>query len=135
MNVAILGLESFARVQEAFARTKSELGEILSAFEFWDRASLELVRSHLDVRDPLGGGGQSCPFYVLIETAGSHKEHDDDKLSALLETLMENGIVQDGAVAQDGSQLQNMWNIREGIPEACSKAGVTLKVGRVERCV
>ena len=31
---------------------------------------------------------------------------------------MESGIITNGAVAQDGSQFNAFWRIREGIPEA-----------------
>ena len=123
--MAVLGVESFEQVQNVFAESKRALGEILSAFEFWDRASMKLVKAHLDVRDPLS---EQTPFYVLIETAGSNKDHDEEKLSTLLEHLMDNSIVVDGALAQDSTQIAGIWRIREGIPEACSKAGAVLKV-------
>ena len=63
------------------------------------------------------------PFYVLVETQGSNKEHDDAKLDQFLTTLMEDEIVSDGVVAQDSTQAALFWEIREGIPEACSKEG------------
>lgn len=124
VNVSILGLESFEHVQKVFAKTKNHLGEILSAFEFWDGASLSMVREHLQVRDPLSS---HTPFYVLLETSGSNKEHDDDKMSSFLEHLIESGDVVDGVLAQDSNQAQGMWAIREGIPEACSKSGAVYK--------
>jgi FAD/FMN-containing dehydrogenase len=124
VNVALLGLTSFEKVQEAFQRTREAMGEILSAFEFWDQASFELTQQHLDVRQPLA---DAYPFYVLVESSGSDKEHDDVKMARLLESLMEQDIVVDGALAQDATQAQAMWSIREGIPEACSKSGAVLK--------
>jgi D-lactate dehydrogenase (cytochrome) len=86
---------------------------------------MTLVKSHLDVRDPLD---TESPFYVLIETAGSNKDHDEEKVATLLESLLENQTIADGALAQDSSQFHAMWRIREGIPEACSKSGSVLKV-------
>lgn len=126
INVALLGLDTFDQVQAAFKRSKEELSEILSAFEFWDKAAIGLVKQHLAVgaNDPLQS---THPFYVLIETSGSNKEHDDEKLGAYLEGLMTEGVVQDGVVAQDTTQSQKLWAIREGIPEACSKAGAIFK--------
>jgi (R)-2-hydroxyglutarate---pyruvate transhydrogenase len=40
---------------------------------------------------------------------------------------MNASIVQDGVIAQDVSQMQNLWSFREGIPEAASKAGAVYK--------
>ncbi|KAK3806465.1 MAG: hypothetical protein J3Q66DRAFT_120710 [Benniella sp.] len=126
INVALLGLDSYDQVQAAFKRSKDELSEILSAFEFWDQEAIKLVKQHLvaGAHDPL----QSIyPFYVLIETSGSNKDHDDEKLNNFLEKLLGDNIVQDGVVAQDSTQIHNLWAIREGIPEACSKAGAVYK--------
>ena len=124
-NVAILGLDSYDQVMEAFKLAKQHLGEVLSAFEFFDRPSLDLTLKHLDgVRDPFEA---QVPFYVLIETQGSSKEHDDAKLDTYLTKLMEDGVVSDGVVAQDQSQASLFWEIREGIPEACSKEGGMFK--------
>ncbi|KAG0055442.1 hypothetical protein BGZ83_008584 [Gryganskiella cystojenkinii] len=104
----------------------SKLTALATAFEFWDQAAIGLVKQHLTVgaNDPL----QSAhPFYVLIETSGSNKDHDDEKLGAYLENLLTDGVVEDGVVAQDTTQILNLWAIREGIPEACSKAGAIFK--------
>lgn len=44
------------------------------------------------------------PFYMLIETSGSDEGHDGDKVGRFLETAMEQGLVADGALAQDATQ-------------------------------
>ncbi|KAF9973151.1 hypothetical protein BGZ65_009418, partial [Modicella reniformis] len=126
VNVALLGLSNFDQVQAAFKRSKDELSEILSAFEFFDEASIGLVKKHLVAgrNDPLES---PHPFYVLIETSGSNKDHDSEKLNNFLEGLLTDDIVQNGVVAQDTTQFKNLWAIREGIPEACSKAGSVYK--------
>ncbi|KAG0369811.1 hypothetical protein BC939DRAFT_445903 [Gamsiella multidivaricata] len=126
VNVALLGVSSFEQVQAAYKRSRDELSEILSAFEFFDRASIDLVKKHLVAgkNDPLES---PHPFYVLIETSGSNKDHDDEKLNNYLEGLLTDDVVQDGVVAQDTTQFKNLWAIREGIPEACSKTGAVYK--------
>jgi FAD/FMN-containing dehydrogenase len=73
VNVAFFGLESFEKVQEAYREAKSQLSEILSAFELMDARSQELVHKVTDKRKPLDG---DHPFYCLIETSGSNDEHD-----------------------------------------------------------
>ncbi|KAF8980896.1 hypothetical protein BGZ46_003509 [Entomortierella lignicola] len=126
INVALLGLNSYEHVQAAFKRSKEELSEVLSAFEFWDQGSLKQVKEHVaaGANNPLQ---ESYPFYVLIETSGSNKDHDDEKLSSFLEKLLDENITQDGVVAQDTAQLRNLWAIRESIPVAVLQDGAVYK--------
>lgn len=117
VNVACFKLASFAAVQELFTRARSALGEIMSAFEFWDNACNEALRKHHSNIF----AGNSPGFCVLIETAGSNAEHDTAKLTSFLEDIMAESLVEDGVIAQDQKQQQELWARREGIPEACSK--------------
>ncbi|CAI2198893.1 3859_t:CDS:2, partial [Funneliformis geosporum] len=126
VNVAVLGINSFQNVQKAFMTSKDELSEILSAFEFWDMNALNLLKTHniQGTKFPLE---DHYPFYVLVEISGSNKSHDDEKLHNFLENLLTNEIVTNGVVAQDDTQIARFWSLREGIPEACSKAGAVYK--------
>jgi (R)-2-hydroxyglutarate---pyruvate transhydrogenase len=96
------------------------------AFEFWDSYALKLLKAHniQGTKFPLG---DNYPFYVLVEISGSNKNHDDEKLHSFLEKVLSNEIVKDGVVAQDDTQIATLWSLREGIPEACSKAGAVYK--------
>jgi len=138
VNVALLGVNTFEDVQKAFKQAKSEVSEILSAFEFWDSKASKMFKKHSELKDALS---DEYPFYVLIETSGSSKEHDDEKLNGLLENLMTDEVALDGVVAQDETQIRNLWSMREGIPEALSKEGgvfkydVSLPVPRIYDCV
>jgi len=123
-NVAFLGLESYEAVKKTFTAAKAELGEILSAFELMDSNSQVLAKEHLKSVHPLE---DEHPFYVLIETSGSHGSHDQEKLEAFLENAFENEIIADGVIAQDETQLKNLWNWREQIPEASTIGGGVYK--------
>ena len=53
--------------------------DLILAFEFFDRQSLELVLKHLPAaRNPFSG--TVYPFYVLIETSGANSQHDEEVL-------------------------------------------------------
>ncbi|CAG8457336.1 6300_t:CDS:2 [Acaulospora colombiana] len=121
INVSLLGLSSFENVQEAYIRSKEELSEILSAFEFWDAGSIKLIKDHNLVQGKLPLE-DDYPFYVLVEVSGSNK-----KLLGYLENLLEKDIAKNAVVAQDETQFKTIWSIREKIPEACSKAGALYK--------
>jgi len=124
-NVAFFGVNTFEKVQETFIRAKRELGEILSAFELMDDASQRCVAQVTGKKRPLEG--EETKFYVLVETSGSNKEHDDEKLEKYLMALIEDETIVDGVLAQDETQARNLWSWREGIPEACGHWGGTYK--------
>ncbi|KAJ5908659.1 FAD-binding type 2 [Penicillium taxi] len=124
VNVAYFGLESFDKVQQAFLEAKSQLSEILSAFELMDGRSQKLVNESTGNKYPLEG---EYPFYCLIETSGSNAEHDMAKLESFLEHVLGEEIVADGVLAQDETQFHAIWRWREGITEALSHLGGTYK--------
>lgn len=125
INAALFSVDSFDKIPQILSQARKSLGEILSAFEFWDSGSQMLLGKHMkDVPMPLN---RDSPFYVLIETHGSDVSHDQEKISGLIEKVSESGLVEDGVLAQDQGQIDRFWRLREGIPEVCSKEGVVYK--------
>ena len=123
-NVAFFGLESFEKTQQAFRVAKSQLAEILSAFELMDEQGQSMVELVNQKPRPLDS---RYPFYCLIETSGSSPEHDSEKLEAFLEHVMSEDIVTDGVLAQDETQMQSLWSWREGISECVGHWGGVYK--------
>ncbi len=117
------------------ARTK-KLSEILAAFEFMDADVLELVQtSHPSTRFPVDVSSNTASegqYSVLIETHGSNYDHDMEKLETFLEYVFEEGLVTDGALAQNLGQIEDFWNVREMCNPASAATGkfVTLSVNR-----
>ncbi|KAI0971189.1 hypothetical protein F4678DRAFT_434006 [Xylaria arbuscula] len=124
VNVAFLGAESFEKIQLAFREAKSQLSEILSAFELMDSYSQDMVHRVRQNKRPLEG---EHPFYCLIETTGSNSEHDAEKLEKFLEDVMSKDIIADGVLAQDETQIKSLWSQREGITECIGHFGGTYK--------
>ncbi|XP_025082595.1 D-2-hydroxyglutarate dehydrogenase, mitochondrial-like [Pomacea canaliculata] len=128
VNVALLGVPTFKGVMNIFKKAKVHLGEILSAFELMDRESMEMVTENLKLSNPI----TSSRFYALIETSGSNKDHDEEKISSLLETLLNSGQITDGTLATDESKIQAVWSLRERLAEGllcdgyCYKYDVSL---------
>ena len=123
-NVAMLGLGTYNDVQKAFREAKIHLSEILSAFEFMDKSAHDFTVHHSGNKAPLD---EPHEFYCVVETSGSNKEHDDIKLQEYLEAVMEKGLIEDGILAQDETQANKIWALREGVPESLSKLGGTYK--------
>ncbi|KAF8314318.1 FAD-binding domain-containing protein, partial [Clavulina sp. PMI_390] len=73
----LLALPSFDSMGPVFKKTKEHLSEVLSAFEYFDRQAYDLVCHHTG-RPALDADevGDSQAF-VLIETSGGKREHDE----------------------------------------------------------
>jgi D-2-hydroxyglutarate dehydrogenase len=124
VHAAFLGCTSYEKVVKALTLAKSSLGEILSAFEFIDSPSMEIILKRTPrTRKPLTSAHN---FYILIETSGSHFESDKAKMEHFLESAVESDLITDGVVAQDTSQSENFWRIREGGLLALRKEAVEL---------
>lgn len=50
-------------------------------------------------------------FYVLIETSGSHVAHDQEKLTQFLESAMQLGLVDDGVMAENLTQVLLLFSL------------------------
>ena len=114
-NVAYFGLDSYDKVQRTFREAKSQLSEVLSAFELMDTQAQDVYHRATKARLPLE---EQHPFYCLVETSGSNADHDSEKLNGFLSHVMDEGLVNDGVVAQDETQAQALWACREGVSEA-----------------
>lgn len=78
------------------------MGEILSAVEVMDAATMEMVQQHLNLDSPIG----EYPFYLIIETSGSSVEHDSDKLNKFLDTALTKHFVLNGTVVSDSNKYR-----------------------------
>lgn len=105
---------------------RQQAGETITAFEYVPRFGLEMVLKHMPgLQDPLGAPAAA---YVLIELQSALK---DAPLRAAIETLvtegMEQGLVQDGVLAESLAQAQDLWRLRESLSEAQTHEGASVK--------
>jgi len=134
---------------------KQSLGGALSAFEFLDRASLELVLRELTgTKDPLPHA--KSPFYVVVEvaeteTGGGHTKNEQKnqpellvlgkktkqkraalakarrRLAAFANDAKRRGFVTAFVVGANAKHASALWNLRERISLALKRAGATYK--------
>jgi len=107
-------------------RLQGATGEQVSAFEFLSRFALDLVLWHVDdTRAPLGGDHD---WFVLFDVATPDAAHSArPTVEATLAAAIEEGLVVDAALAQSGQQAADFWRLREGIPEAQTREGASIK--------
>ena len=123
--VAMVGLETPDAAIHLLARAKDESGGAVEAFELIGRAGVELAMKNIpDVRDPLGS---PYPWIVLVEIASSEGGHAETAMERLLAASLEDGLIQDAALAQNHTQAKAFWRLREEQSAAQRPEGVTWK--------
>ena len=124
VQLALIGVDSYEAVLQTFLAARSSLAEVLSAVEFIDAEAFAVATGVGGARPPLEA---VCRHYVLVELHGSNAAHDEEKLSAFLESVLQSGAVVDGTIARDEAQSRAIWAVREGITPALSKSGYVYK--------
>ena len=78
VNNVILALPTFENVLPLFKLAQRHLSEILSAFEFIDRAAYELAVKHGQGKGLSDQEIEGAECFVLLETSGGEREHDEE---------------------------------------------------------
>lgn len=123
---ALIAFRDAAAATELLAKLREASGDTVTSFEYIHRQCLDLVIRHMH--------GQTDPFdhryehYALAELSASRTGAG---LEQILESVcaegFENGALLDAVVASSESQRQQLWTLRELIPEAQKHAGVCVK--------
>lgn len=123
---ALLVMRDHAAMIAFGTHLRREAGEILTGLEFFSDLGLGLVLKHVaDISYPLGSRGE---VYLLVEVAaGSLRFPLEEILASLLEWGMEQGLVNDGALAMSEAQRQHFWRLREEQPEGQRLEGEQIK--------
>lgn len=103
-----------------------QLGAGLTGFEVMSQFSLGLVAKHLPhLQVPLY---EQSPWCVLLELSdGESEDHARQQLETLLESAWDDEWVGDAIVAQNLTQAQAFWQVRESISMAQAKEGLNIK--------
>ena len=105
--------------------SKKKAGSAVTTCEIMSNLAVEFVLRHgHDVVLPLQGAGT---WYVLLELSGSEGGNSATLLESILEEAFENGIIEDAAIAQSGSQRAAIWKLRELLSEVQSHEGGSIK--------
>ncbi len=126
---ALLALDSVSAAVAFLSRARSGFGASLTGFELMSAACLELVTRHYpQQRLPFDGAVDQYPWYALLELSDSESEtHARERFEAVLGAALEDGQVQDAAIAENLAQSHAMWHLRESIPLAQAEEGKNIK--------
>lgn len=120
---------AFRRLDEALRaleRLRAAFPSQLTSFEILSETCLWLVEQHLpNARSPLD---MRAPWYGLIELSAQASDAAlGERFEAALAALFEDETLLDAALAGSHAQRLSMWALREGVAEAQSAVGKTIK--------
>ncbi len=125
VETLFLATSSTPAVIELFRRIRTDSGDLISGFELMGAPSIELVcATEPNIRNPLSA---IYPAYAIVELSASGGPPIKPWLDAYLATLMEEGLVLDGVIAQNQTQVAEIWALREGIVESQARFGAYLR--------
>ena len=101
-------------------------GSAVTAFELIGRRPLAFLTKHRpDVKLPLP---LDAPWYVMMEISSGRSAEDGRRLAEdVLASALEDGFIDDAAVAQNLAQGRSFWLIRETLPETQAPEGASIK--------
>jgi FAD/FMN-containing dehydrogenase len=115
LDVLLFSVRDLAGVVRLFREARAS-PFVISAYEMFTDRCLARVLSHRSLRAPLA---QAASHFVLVELEGAQS----DGLEAWVSSLFEQGIVEDGVLAQSGAEARDLWALRESIGESLAATG------------
>jgi len=124
-TVALAAVASPKAAITLLGRAKDASGGALEAFELMSRQGVDFALKNLPgIREPLAA---PSPWTVLIEMAGAEPGATGAAMERLLARALEDGLIQDAAVAQSETQAKDFWALREGQSAAQKPEGAAWK--------
>ena len=124
VETAFVGLQSPEQALRLLAIAQAEAAGTLTSFELLAEIAVGFsIRHGIDIRDPLAS---KYPWYVLMELSSPR----DDALATLESILgrgLEDGIVDDAAIASNLSQRKAFWKLRDEMSWAQKPEGGSIK--------
>jgi len=125
-RTALVAVPGSRQAITLLARLRSGSGEAVSACELIGRTALTLAARHLpQCSDPFD---REHPWYLLVELTTARPQAGlREVLESVLSEALEEGLVQDAVIAESEAQADSLWAIRDGIPEAQTREGASIK--------
>nr|WP_237072570.1 FAD-binding oxidoreductase [Pseudaestuariivita rosea] len=120
-GTAFLTVRDPGAALDLLALARDHMGECISAFELIHRQGLDFITETLpDLRTPFE---KPPEWSVLIEVGLPRGLDPQDALETLFTAAHQQGLVDDGLIAQSQTQRDQFWSVREHIPEANRRIG------------
>jgi D-lactate dehydrogenase (cytochrome) len=124
VETAFVGLKSPADALKLLLIAQNEAAGTLTSFELLADIAVDFSLRHgIDIRDPLESKHR---WYVLMELSSSHDDVGTT-LESILAEGMDQGIVDDAAIAANLSQRSAFWKLRDEMSAAQRPEGGSIK--------
>jgi FAD/FMN-containing dehydrogenase len=111
VSTAFCGLPDYAAVTTFLAHAQAGLPAGVSAFEVMWPAYYDFYLGRLpELRPPLPG---KHAFYVLVESSGADVGRQSEAFEGFLGAMLEDGVLEDAAVATSESDALAFWAVRD----------------------
>ncbi len=115
VSTAFCGLPSYEAVTTLLRRGQAVLPAGVSAFEVMWPSYYDFVTTRMaGLRAPLP---DRHAFYVLLESSGSDAARQGEAFESFLGEMLEEGLVEDAAIAASEADTQAFWAIRDAPSE------------------
>jgi FAD/FMN-containing dehydrogenase len=126
VQTAMLGVPGVAQAVALLPRLRAATGDQLTGFELLPRIGMEFVLKHIPgTHDPFTAPHD---WYVLIEISSGYEA---SVIRAMLETALASaidaGLVRDAVLAENISQAQALWALRENLSDVQKLEGGSIK--------
>ncbi len=111
---ALLALPGLDAALQVLRQAKAHLGGGLSAFEVMWPSFYHFVTRLPGVDSPLSG---DHGLYLLLEAQGSDEAQDAERFEQLLSGWLEQGLLEDAALAQSVEDRKRFWHLRDAVAE------------------
>ena len=126
LQTAWVAVPSIEKAVQLLKSAHQHLGAGLTGFELMNQLSLGLVNQHFpQIHIPLWSDSTYCVLFEYADTESL--EHGRERVESLLASAMDSGLVSDAVLAQNQTQSQNLWRIRESITFAQAAEGPNIK--------
>ena len=137
-HTVALAVERFECVPKLLSAAKKHLGNSLAAFEYMDANSIRITQQldHIaSASIPVDHQVGTC--WLLIEAT------NEEYMENFVEHALECGDAVDGVVAENETQANALWELRESMSEGIMRAGtggvlkydISLPIAKFEDCV
>jgi FAD/FMN-containing dehydrogenase len=134
-NMALLAVDTFARLPRILRNLERNLGGSLSAFEvMWNDFYRLVTTAPAKGVPPLP---HEYPYYVLIEALGADQVDDSARFERVLEATLVSGDIVDAVLAKSKGECDRLWALRDDVGQVARNApvftfDVSLRIGDME---
>ena len=120
-TTSIVAIPSLESTIDLLVKLRERTGDSISAFEYIDRACIDLLSNEADVKDIFN---KKYKHYALVELSSSRNNED---LRLLLEDSISASILDetvcDAIIASNETQAAQFWKLRETLPSLLKSIG------------